>query len=378
MNMMLKAFSKKLFGARYERLAQSLVIALIVYGGLALADFKLLIAPFVLYLTVTSFTAGVMWQALSSKDQADALQNMMMLPFAEQKFVFSYTAALGSYTIFTKTAALFAVLLSVTVWSKAELIGSILCTINAVLMAAALFSWQKNRYAAILWCSALLTAGILLSDSLWFLPMLTANIALAVTLLRHADPYSFYRQEGSGSRKVKEHRHCFILLYFFRYLQTHKNYLTNTAIMWCAACFLPLFFRQLDTNILFAVPVAFAILSMNTPVCILLSCDPGLEQAVRFLPCQKKLFCVPYCFFIFLCSMIADAIFLCSLQIQIGGVTVLMIAAAVFFALLSAVLSVLMEWFYPIRGWKIESDLWHHPRKYIVPAVMLFIAALIH
>ena len=72
--------------------------------------------------------------------------------------------------------------------------------------------------------------------------------------------------------------------------------------------------------------------------------------------------------------MAADVLFLLSWQIQNGGVTVLMIAGAVFFALQSAVLSVLLEWFYPIRGWKIESDLWHHPRKYAVLVVMLLLA----
>ena len=50
---------------------------------------------------------------------------------------------------------------------------------------------------------------------------------------------------------------------------------------------------------------------------------------------------------------------------------------AIFFALQSAILSVLLEWFFPIRDWKTESDLWHHPRKYIVPAIMLLIAAAI-
>lgn len=72
--------------------------------------------------------------------------------------------------------------------------------------------------------------------------------------------------------------------------------------------------------------------------------------------------------------MAADVVFLCSWQIQKGSVTVHMIAGAVFFALQSAVLSVLLEWFYPIRGWKTESDLWHHPRKYVVPVVMLLLA----
>lgn len=35
------------------------------------------------------------------------------------------------------------------------------------------------------------------------------------------------------------------------------------------------------------------------------------------------------------------------------------------------VLLLLLEWFYFIRNWKIESDLWNHPRKYVVPVIML-------
>ena len=139
-----------------------------------------------------------------------------------------------------------------------------------------------------------------------------------------------------------------------------------------AAIVMPYFLREMAG--MFVVLAGFAVLSLNTPICILLSCDRDLEQAVRFLPGQKRRFCIPYCLFIFSCNMAADVIFLCSWQIQNGGITVLMIAGAVFFALQSAVLSVLLEWFYPIRGWKIESDLWHHPRKYVVPVVMLLIA----
>jgi len=73
--------------------------------------------------------------------------------------------------------------------------------------------------------------------------------------------------------------------------------------------------------------------------------------------------------------MSADMIFLCSLQIQNGGVTVFTIITAVCFAILSSISSVLLEWFYPIKSWKIENDLWHHPRKYVVPVVMLLLAA---
>lgn len=145
--------------------------------------------------------------------------------------------------------------------------------------------------------------------------------------------------------------------------------------MWCAAVALPYFLGETDDRSV--VPVGFAMLSLNTPICILLSCDRDLEQAVRVLPGQKKAFCIPYCLFIFLCHMAAYALFLCSWQIRNGGVALPMTAAAVFFALQSAVLSVLLEWFCPIRNWKMESDLWHHPRKYVVPAAMLMLAGAV-
>ena len=145
--------------------------------------------------------------------------------------------------------------------------------------------------------------------------------------------------------------------------------------MWCVALLLPYFLGEIEG--VFVVPIGFAILSLNTPVCILLSCDRDLEQAVRFLPGQRRAFCIPYCLFLFLCNMAADVIFLCSWQLQSNGVTATMIIAAMFFALQSAILSVMLEWFYPIRDWKIESDLWHHPRKYIVPGMMLLLAGAV-
>ena len=182
----------------------------------------------------------------------------------------------------------------------------------------------------------------------------------------------FIRGESEKHHAIRQRKKASLWRYFFRYLSCHRNYLVNTAVMWCVAIVMPYFLREMAG--LVVVPVGFAILSLNTPICILLSCDRDLEQAVRFLPGQKRRFCIPYCLFIFSCNMAADVIFLCSWQIQNGGVTVLMIAGAVFFALQSAVFSVLLEWFYPIRDWKIESDLWHHPRKYVVPAVMLLLA----
>ncbi len=375
MRMTGKAFAKKLFGANYERLPRILFVDVIVFWGLYIAGFQVQIASFIRVLMISTFTAGVMWQAISSKDNAVELTAMLMLPYRRREFVFSYVGVLGAYTVLTKTGLLFAVLLAVSAWNPVELVGMILCMVHAVFMAAAVYDLRKYWYVGGLWAAVIVAAILFLGNRTWFYLLLLVNGLFAVLILWRADGYDFYQKESKKRHVVRQRKRVSLWRYFFRYLSCHKNYLLNTAVMWCVALVLPYFFSEMAG--LSVIPVGFAILSLNTPICILLSCDPDLERAVRFLPGQKGCFCIPYCLFIFLCNMAADVIFLCSWQIQSGSVTVLMIAEAVFFALQSAVLSVLLEWFYPIRGWKIESDLWHHPRKYVVPVVMFLLAGAV-
>ena len=375
MRMIGKAFAKKLFGAKYERLTRTLFMDVIVFWGLYIAGFQVQIASFIQVLMISTFTAGVMWQALSSKDNMVELTAMLMLPYRRREFIFAYVGVLGAYTVLTKTGLLFAVLLAVSAWNLVELVAMILCMIHAVLMAAAVYSVRKYWYTSGLWAAGIVAAILFLESRTWFCLFLLVNSLFAVLILWRADGYDFYQKESKKTHAIRQGKRATLWRYFFRYLSCHKNYLLNTAVMWCVALVLPYFFREMTG--LSVIPVGFAILSLNTPICILLSCDPDLEQAVRFLPGQKSCFCIPYCLFIFLCNIAADVIFLCSWQIQNGSVTVHMIAGAVFFALQSAVLSVLLEWFYPIRGWKIESDLWHHPRKYVVPVVMLLLAGAV-
>ena len=372
MKMTGKAFAKKLFGAKYERLPRTLFMDVIVFWGLYIAGFQVQIASFVRVLMISAFTAGVMWQALSSRDNAVELTAMLMLPHQRREFVFSYVGMLGAYSVLTKTGLLLAVLLAVSAWKPIEMIGMAISMLHAVLMAAAAYSQRKYWYAGGLWAVAIVSAILFCGSRTWFGLLLLANSFIAILILWKADGYAFYQGESEKHHAIRQRKKASLWRYFLRYLSCHRNYLVNTAVMWCVAIVMPYFLREMAG--LFVVPVGFAILSLNTPICILLSCDRDLEQAVRFLPGQKQRFCIPYCLFIFSCNMATDVIFLLSWQIQNGGVTAHMIAGAVFFALQSAVLSVLLEWFYPIRGWKIESDLWHHPRKYVVPVVMLLLA----
>ena len=107
MKMTGKAFAKKLFGARYERLLQTILLDVIIFWGLYIAGFQVQIAASVRILMLSAFTAGVMWQALSSKDNAVELKHMLMLPQHDRKFIFSYVAVLGLNEAFGGSAGCF-------------------------------------------------------------------------------------------------------------------------------------------------------------------------------------------------------------------------------------------------------------------------------
>jgi len=199
-----------------------------------------------------------------------------------------------------------------------------------------------------------------------------ASLVAAVLYLAFADAYDFY--SATVSKKAVRHTgHTgSVFAYLTRYLMTNKSYLINTVGLCAIACFLPLLFGEFGGLNLF--PIGLALLCLNTPICTLLSCDPDLEQAIRVLPGQAGRFCRRYCLFIFAVNGMIAGIYLCSWQIIHGGIGLTHVGTVLLFSLQSAILSVILEWKHPIRGWKTESDLWHHPRKYLVPLGMLLAA----
>ena len=379
--MMTKVFSKKLFGVKNEKIMRMLVISIVLFGGLYLSGLHITVAPFVINLMTTAITVGEMWHALSSDDNATNLKQVFMLPLEDKKFVFSYTACLGGYVLINRTLPLLAAIFALTGVDVRMIAVAALCVVNATLLATGIFVWKKLRVLAVLWLAGIVVGFWSLNATVWIWAVLGVSIVLGIVFLMKTDAYAFYREESDKRTVIKGRKHHSVWIYFFRYFVSHKNYVMNSFIMWIVAVILPFSFKQLaeegSNMISFALPIGFAILSLNTPICILLSCDPELEKAVRFLPGQKSAFFVPYGFFIFACNMIAYVIYLASIQLQLGGVNAMIIIMAVLFALVSAVMSVLLECFFPIRGWKIENELWNHPRKYIVPGAMLLIASLV-
>lgn len=372
-----KALSKQLLGARYESVWKSLLAAVVLFVAVYATELRLEIAPFILYLTSTFFTAGVMWQMLSGSRHKGAMQGLFMLPFENRSFVYSYMVVLGAHTLITKTLPIWALFFAAAKWSGFELAVAILCGCMAcaVTSVAYLMFKRKNTVLPILWAAGILAVILLVHQSKAVLTVALVSLAAAVLYMYFADANDFYSVAAAKKSVWHMGRTGSVFAYLIRYLMANKNYLVNTVGLCAIACFLPLMFGKFQGLNMF--PLGLAILCLNTPICTLLSCDLDLEQAIRVLPGQSGRFCRRYCLFIFAVSVIVTSIYLCSWQFINGGISVADVGTAILFDLQSAVLAVILEWKYPIRNWKTESDLWHHPRKYLVPLIMLLMAAFI-
>ena len=371
----IKALSKQFFGAKYDSARKSLLTAVILFVAVCAAEFRVAVAPFILCLTSTFFTAGIMWQVLTGQRHMETMQGMFMLPFDNRSFVFSYVLVLGAHTLITKTLLIWALFFAVTSWDVWEIGVAIICGCMACAVTAAGYRMCRKGHIVlpILWAAGILAVIVLVRQWAAVLAVSTASFAAAALYLAFADAYDFYSAVVAKRTVRHKGRAGSVFVYLTRYLIANKSYLINTVGLCAIACFLPLLFGEAQRLNMF--PVGLAILCLNTPICTLLSCDPDLEQAIRMLPGQAEQFCRKYCLFIFAVNSIVASIYLYSWQIVSGGLHLVHVGTLLIFALQSAIFSVILEWKYPIRNWKTESDLWHHPRKYLVPLIMLLVAA---
>lgn len=373
----IKAFSKQLFGAKYESVINSLLVATILFWIICTIEIKVTIAPFILYLTSTFFTAGVMGRLMVGRWNETIMKGVLMLPFENREFIFSYVLSLCAYVLITKTLIIWALFFAAGTWDVLNVVVAVLCGCMACLTSIVIHLICRRNHIvfAIFWGTGIIVVLMFVHKVSVVSAVALVNIIISLLYLSYTDPYDFYYIEAGKKRSYAMDKKANIFFYLLRYIVSNKNYLINTIGMSVVACFLPLLFSEFRELKIF--PVGLAILCLNTPICTLLSSDKYLEAAIRVLPSQLEKFCLRYCLFIFTFNIFISGIYLCSWQLINRGIGVNEIMAVLLFTLQSAVLSVILEYKRPIRNWKTENDLWHHPRKYIVPLILLFMAVII-
>lgn len=372
-----KALAKELFGVRYEKAGRSLLTAWIVFFAIRATEWRLAVSPSILYLTSFVFPAGVMWQTLGGRRHMEIVQGMLLLPLENRSFVLGYASALGAHALLTKTLPVWALFLAAASWNGPEIAAALLCGCMACAVTAASFAMCRRGWAGvpILWAAGILAVIVAARRTLAVLAVAGMSLPGAMLCLCFADAWAFYNSPAAKKAVRHTGRTGSVFVYLARYLTANRSACINSAGLCAVACGLPLLFGEVQG--LNSFPIGLAILCLNTPACTLLSGDPDLEQALRALPGQAGRFWRGYCAFLFAVNGAIAAVYVCSWHLLCGGADGSCVGLAVLFALQSAVLSVLLEWKYPIRGWKTESDLWHHPRKYLVPLGMLLLAALV-
>ena len=147
----LKVLLKQLFGAKYERIIKSLISCFILFLTAHTMGINMEIAPSILFLTATAFTAGIMWQALHSSGNADRMAGLFILPFINREMTFSIVLAFAGYTLLTITFPVLALFFAVHEWSILQIAVALFCACNGCFMAAALYDMTKKGSRYPLW-----------------------------------------------------------------------------------------------------------------------------------------------------------------------------------------------------------------------------------
>lgn len=376
---MYKLLSRKLLGKSCSNILKNLVIAVIIGFSLSSLETKIELSQSVLILTGIVYSGIVVLRTLSSKDNMRTIKGIFAMPCDEKKALWEYAAAVGMYTVFTKTVLLIPMLFVLTALTPLNLLLFVLATVYAVIGGMALFSCLRRAPLVSLFIAA---AGVCMA---FLLPkgyiaaavLAAADIAAAVIL--SVQPFDSFYVKETADIKVKARGgkpKMLILRYITRYFLANKNYIVSSVIVLGFSCFMARMFEQQGIN--FGFGIGLAMISANTPIAIIVSSNRSLKTKLDALPAKTANFFVPYSAVVFFVYVVFYALFITIYAVTGGTVELKWIIAAVLFAAQSAVFVSLLEDRFAVTKWNTEPDLWHHPRKYIIPAVLLLESALVY
>ena len=376
---MFKLLSRKLLGKNFSNIYKTVIIAAVIGFGLSSMDIKIQLAQSVLILTSIMYSGTVVLRTLSSKDNVRTIKGIFAMPYDNKKTLWEYTAVVGIYTIFTKTTLLISLLFALTKFTILYCVLFLLGTIYAVIGGMCAFACLR-RTPLVSMLFAVVGASMA-----FFLPkgyiaavvLATADIAAAIIL--SAQPFeSFYVKENTFIKpKARKGKPKMIIpKYIVRYFLTNKNFIVSIMISLVFSCFLAKMFDS--QNIEFGFGAALAMISTNTPLATIVSSNRSLKKKLDVIPNKTVGFFVFYSIMSFIIYAVSYALFIIAYAILGGTLEFKWIITAVLFSVQCAVFVSILENKYTLTKWNTEPDLWHHPRKYIIPGVLLLESMIVN
>ena len=377
---MFKLLSRKLLGERCRSLIKSIMIAAIIGGSLSTMEVNLSITQSVLIMFAIFYSGPIVLQALSSKDNARCLKGLFVMPCNERRTLWEYAAVIGIYTLFTKTILLFGLICGFTKLTTIDIIIMVVASFYSIIGTMIVYGLRKKLPIV---SALIIVAAAVLA---FFLPkgiMAIAGFAAADVVLLIIFSFlklEYFRVTESNSVKAVARRSSgssmLVPRYIIRYILSNKSYIISPLLIIAFAVYFTFTARQ--SGFPAVVGISLGLISTNSPLSVIVSSNRNLKSKLDVLPGKTKNFFVPYAFVIFCIYLLFYAIFLAAYFMIIKSVDYKALILSPIIAAESAILIAILESRFPITTWKTEPDLLHHPRKYIVPGIIMLEATLVY
>lgn len=373
MNNMFKVLSPKLFGKKYEKAIKSIIASIIIFFGMREIDYSITMSQKVLLFTNLFFSGTIMLQFFGSEDNARYLKGFFAMPFSDKRtFVLEYASAAGLYTLLTKSIFIFSLIFAFVEFSvcKAVLLASHF--IFVCLGSMAVYACLRDKKILSLLLIAVGTAMcFVLPEGYTAAAVFAAADIILAAVLCMTDPYRFmkYRSKNAGKKSSVHSNRFLVTKYILRYILSNKSYMISTLII---IAFISYLAKTMgDMNFKNSSILGMALMSVNTPLAIIVSSSRTLKKKLCSMPDKFRNFYLPYASVLFVFYIISYAILLGVLAVLGTKVTLLSIIAAVLFAVQASAVIIFLEDRYTLQKWSTESDLWHNPRKYVTPLLLV-------
>lgn len=311
---------------------------------------------------------------------AEKIKLYLTLPMEQYQIFFAYLFALFAVTMIQRVSFLLVILLFAE--SGIVLVEDIVVLITVVfvtvLLNVGIFlgrnKGSKWKVLCNFLCLGALAAISLLEQPDWMRILEVFAVGIWVILLwknQSVTDLILFHQIKESRKKGKRSAN-----YFFRVLQAEKIYRTNTMfilgflVLWCVIV------RK--NSILFGI--SWSIGAVNTPLLTMLSGDGYLTRQVAMLPERRNSIYRQYTAFLGIYFLIVNSIILGARTIIFkewtlsgimwNGMEMLIIS------LIEVFLGIYLEKRHRITGWQTKQELWKHPRKYLLPAIVLLLFSL--
>lgn len=317
----------------------------------------------ILMLSTFIVTALSTFQLLYSYFLTDRMEGYFQLPISINYFKINFIFVTFILNFFERIMFLI-LFLNVTI-GYVQFIKLILFSLLVILSVFYVFIKLNTKLNVL---SLLLIIGILGIDGYILLLnnifyMLVSSIIVGHLILRNKELIYIVKDESSPVFNKRRHN------YFMISLMQEKYFFINSifTLLFILLIIFQDYPEQLKTITL------LTIVSVNTPLTTLFSADKDLIVHVKSLP-QSTLFFLMYFRVLLSYYLITNLLVAFTLKLFVlKSLRIDFLLLAIGLAIIEAIMYLMLEIYFPLQNWNLKRELWKHPRKYIVPAIIFFI-----